>query len=178
MQIIQNSSCEKSRKVPIKERPFLSDQQITQKMMIGSADKNTTLKNINNMTRKLQRETHERKILMSGTENEKPSTISIIIIHPQTEIQIASPLVPVINTTNVFPVVARILDRYCVSDRVGAAIVSATLQDISLITLNDKTQVVDRRACAKNRKNLQESPISFEQEFLGLYYDGRKDKTV
>jgi hypothetical protein len=114
----------------------------------------------------------------------KPSTSSSIIIPPKIEILIASPLVPVINTTttNVFPVVARTLDRYCVSDRVGAASVSATLQDIGLITLNDKTQVVDRskihRARAKNRKNLQESLISFDQEFLGLYNDGRKDKTM
>jgi hypothetical protein len=112
--LFENCSCEKSRKVPIKKRPFLSDQRSTRKMMINSVDRNSTLKNVNNMTRKLQREKYERKILMSRTENEKPRTSSSIIISPQTEIQIASPLVPVINTTtiNVFPVVARTLNRY------------------------------------------------------------------
>lgn len=62
----------------------------------------------------------------------------------QTKIQIALPLVPVINITitKLYPVVARKLDRFGVSKRVGAAIMSTNFQDVSLITLTDTTHVV------------------------------------
>nr|CAI5833380.1 unnamed protein product [Callosobruchus analis] len=43
----------------------------------------------------------------------------------------------VVRTKGAFSVVARTLDRYGISDRAGAAIVSATLQDISLINKED-----------------------------------------
>lgn len=51
----------------------------------------------------------------------------------------------------------RKLDRLGVSDRIGAAIMSATFQDVSLITLNDTTQVVAhskiRRIHVKDRND-------------------------
>ncbi|KAJ8972312.1 hypothetical protein NQ314_000227 [Rhamnusium bicolor] len=70
-----------------------------------------------------------------------------------------------------FPVVARTLDRYGISDRAGAAIVSATLQDMGLINEEDYSKVVDRnmirRVRAKKRSDLSKTPQSFDCENFG-----------
>lgn len=81
-----------------------------------------------------------------------------------------------------FPVVARTLDRYCISDRAGAAIVSAVLQDVGLISQNDTSCAVDRskirRARMKKRTALTSKPLVIDSNQFGLYFDGRKDKTL
>jgi hypothetical protein len=185
-----NCLCEKDRKVPLKERVFLSDQRTIRSMMIGTIDRNTTKKNENNIDRKLKREIYEKNMVTPDTN--KPITSSNVKNVSQTENQVSQNSTPqilsnttVINSTStkVFPVVARTLDRYGVSDRVGAAIVSATLQDIGLITQNDTSNVVDRskirRARSKKRTTVIEaSSLNIEEGLLGLFYDGRKDKTL
>uniref|UniRef100_A0A6P7F0G4 Uncharacterized protein LOC114324720 n=1 Tax=Diabrotica virgifera virgifera TaxID=50390 RepID=A0A6P7F0G4_DIAVI len=81
-----------------------------------------------------------------------------------------------------FPVVARTLDRYGVSDRAGAAIISAAFQDIGLITESDSSRVIDRsrvrRARSKARATISDEPTIFDTDTIGLFYDGRKDKTL
>ncbi|KAJ8930679.1 hypothetical protein NQ314_016493 [Rhamnusium bicolor] len=83
--------------------------------------------------------------------------------------------------TNPFSAVARTLDRYGISDRAGAAIISATLQDIGIIIDNDMSNVVDRskvRRCrTKTRTILNKNPFNFEG-CIGISFDGRKDKTL
>lgn len=63
-----------------------------------------------------------------------------------------------ITTTKVFFLIVRTMDRYGVWNWIGAAIVSVTLQDVSLIILKDMTQVVDHiqvcQCSAKYMKNL------------------------
>lgn len=78
------------------------------------------------------------------------------------------------------PVLAEILDRYAISDRAGAAIASAVLQDYGLVSDRSSENVIDRhkirRARQKNRNNLQ--TVSNSIFIRGLYFDGRKDKTL
>lgn len=77
------------------------------------------------------------------------------------------------------PTVFSLLDRLKLSSMVGAAISSATLVDVGLITENDMSNVIDtckiRRAREKHRKNLANGPF---ENFEGLYFDGKKDKTL
>lgn len=73
-----------------------------------------------------------------------------------------------------------VLDRYKISDRVGAAIASATLLDVGLIHEQDQSKIIDqskvRRARTKKRMELQsEMPLTPTR---GLYFDGRKDSTI
>lgn len=73
---------------------------------------------------------------------------------------------------------AKTCDRFGISDRSAALVVSATLQDLGLIQNEDKTRVVDRskirRERLKVRRQLQCTPLG---RFSGLYFDGRKDRT-
>lgn len=75
---------------------------------------------------------------------------------------------------------ARTCDRYAVSDRAAAAIASAVLEDVGLITNEDKTSVIDRnklrRERLKKRKKLQHEQTL--DVLRGLYFNGRKDKTL
>jgi hypothetical protein len=76
------------------------------------------------------------------------------------------------------PSVSRICDRYGVSDRCAASIVTATLKDIGLVSPNDSTLVIDRSKVRRQRDRTRmtlraEAPKSVK----GLYFDGRKDKT-
>lgn len=52
-----------------------------------------------------------------------------------------------------FPAVAKILDRYGISDRAGASIVSATLQDLGFINEDDTANVIDRNKIRRARAN-------------------------
>lgn len=75
---------------------------------------------------------------------------------------------------------ARTCDRYAVSDRAAAVIASSVLEDVGLITNEDKTSVIDRnklrRERLKKRKKLQHEQTL--DVLRGLYFDGRKDKTL
>lgn len=65
------------------------------------------------------------------------------------------------------------------SDRVGAAIVSATLQDIGIISKDNTFNVVDRNKIRKARekqRKLSMAPLTYKN--FGLHFDGRKDKTL
>lgn len=80
------------------------------------------------------------------------------------------------------PTVASACDRTGVSDRAAAAIASAVLKDVGIITEDNKSKVIDRmkirRERGKNRTN--EILKSFNQVGgnIGLFFDGRKDKTI
>ncbi|XP_037049023.1 uncharacterized protein LOC119083408 [Bradysia coprophila] len=77
------------------------------------------------------------------------------------------------------PTVSSLLDRFKLSSTVGAAISSATLVDVGMITETDMSNVIDtckiKRAREKHRNNLINSSL---EKFEGLYFDGKKDKTL
>jgi hypothetical protein len=74
------------------------------------------------------------------------------------------------------PNLAEACDRYQISDRAAACIVSSALQDIGVITTKNRNFIIDRHKIARSRTN--------RREFLGkklfslptaLYFDGKKD---
>ncbi|CAH0551110.1 unnamed protein product [Brassicogethes aeneus] len=74
-----------------------------------------------------------------------------------------------------------IQDRYGVSDKAGAAIASAVLEDYRIINIDDNQNIIDRykvrRARDNERKKLQK--VQTESHSLrGLYFDGHKDITL
>lgn len=75
--------------------------------------------------------------------------------------------------------VAKIADRYGLSDRAAAAISTAALIDFVIITANDKNFVIDRNKIHRSRLKLrttQLEKLNFD-DIEGLCMDGRKDIT-
>ncbi|GBN78069.1 hypothetical protein AVEN_81878-1, partial [Araneus ventricosus] len=77
----------------------------------------------------------------------------------------------------------RTLDRFGISDREGAAIVSAALQDVGIISESNVLNVVDRNKIRRGRTKAKTTLLSqvikdYDHDQFGLYFDGRKGKTL
>ena len=76
---------------------------------------------------------------------------------------------------------ARMCDRYQLSDRAGAAVGTSVLQDLGLVTNDDRSLVIDHQKLRRERERCREEIRKKEQENFnfvgGLYLDGRKDGT-
>lgn len=177
-----NCTCEKIRKIPIKERNFLLDQRTDRKMAIGGVDRETTKK----ITSLLARKRRHVDVELDGNKSTLPGPSC------SSSSRLSEKCVSFTTSTNQYnmapkvakdlPIVARTLDRYSISDRAGAAIVSAVLQDVGLISQNNMSNVVDRskirRIRLKKRSAFANELIIFDSNQFGIYFDGRKDKTL
>ena len=76
---------------------------------------------------------------------------------------------------------AKTCDRYGVSDRCAAALVSSTLKDIEVVNSNDKSGVVDRSKIRRERHKYRQELLNLSSEenisLPALYFDGRRDLT-
>ncbi|GBM55129.1 hypothetical protein AVEN_207018-1 [Araneus ventricosus] len=77
----------------------------------------------------------------------------------------------------------RTWDRFGISDRAGAAIVSAALQDVGIISESNVLNVAERNKIrlggTKARTTLLSQVIKYyDHDQFGLYFDGRKDRTL
>ncbi|GBM96881.1 hypothetical protein AVEN_44395-1 [Araneus ventricosus] len=77
----------------------------------------------------------------------------------------------------------RTLDRFGISDRAGAAIVSAVLQDVGIISESNVLNVVDRNKIRRGRTKARTTLLSqvikdYDHGQFGLYFEGRKDRTL
>ncbi|GBO30797.1 hypothetical protein AVEN_30996-1 [Araneus ventricosus] len=83
-----------------------------------------------------------------------------------------------------FSAVARTLDRFGISDRAGAAIVSAALQNVRIISESNVSSVVDRNKIRHERTKARTTLLSqsvikdYDHEQIGLYLDGLKERTL
>ena len=85
---------------------------------------------------------------------------------------------PSIQNRKKWPNLARICERYQLSDR---AVANSVLVDVGLVTEDDKTRIIDRSKLRRERERCRNEIRSEEQQNLGLvnamYLDGRKDAT-
>ena len=76
---------------------------------------------------------------------------------------------------------ARMSERFQISNRAAAAIANSVMQDLGLITDNDKTYVIDRSKLQRERQRCHAEIRKKEQENFKLvntiYFNGRKDAT-
>jgi len=81
-----------------------------------------------------------------------------------------------------YPNLARICDRYQVSDRAGAAIATSVLKDHGIVSSKDSTFVVDKNKLRRERERQRKVIQKEEQQTIhlinGFYIDGRKDATL
>lgn len=87
--------------------------------------------------------------------------------------------VSVYNTLNL-PQVARVADRYKISDRAAAALSTAVLVDVGVINDQNTNMVIDKNKIRRKRikeRNDQIEIVSFEG-IRAIYFDGRIDHTI
>uniref|UniRef100_A0A6P7FSZ7 Uncharacterized protein LOC114333747 n=1 Tax=Diabrotica virgifera virgifera TaxID=50390 RepID=A0A6P7FSZ7_DIAVI len=199
---LNSCSCLKQNKVPIKERPFLQDQRSCRQMMIGSVDfeavrqqqkreirskcdkGNNIIDDAKPSTASYNRQVDGMELEIEPvfnnidgyevTQPEEKNEQSAVISDEQTILQ------PTKRNTRNLSELAKTLDRYAVSDRAGVAIASAVVQDYGIVNNEDTQNIINRhkvrRAIQQNRVDLQK--FSKSTILLGLYFDGRKDKTL
>ena len=196
-------TCPKENKVPNEERAFLEDQRTFRLMMIGGTDKMTSAKLKKRFQRKQLANASVRKQLDFTSQVQDKSTIesdnesdmecNMNISEDEDLMYERPPIIPKAATSEStivilsnqmrkkLPKLAKISDRYGVSNTVGAAIASAALEDLGIITKTDKTNVIDRSKLKRERDSirtfLQASAIP-KITPQTLYFDGRKDKTL
>ena len=76
---------------------------------------------------------------------------------------------------------AIICDRYKISDRAGAAIANAVLQDYGIITTDENSLIIDRNKLRRSRFSVRRDLANEVHENItdisAIYLDGRKDQT-
>ncbi|ESN96201.1 hypothetical protein HELRODRAFT_163242 [Helobdella robusta] len=107
-----------------------------------------------------------------SSEEYKPSTPSQLRRHSPSNFRKSVKL----------PNLAQACDRTGISDRSASLLVNAVLQDLQIITKTNSSQIVDRskirRERTKRRAHLQNKSFNEFTAVRGLYFDGRKDKTI
>lgn len=193
--------CEKSKKVPKSEQAFLLDQRTSRKMFIGNIDIAATQKIRRAEKRKLQEEVRKSTVQYTGLpRKDTDGSVTDESNTEDTEIS-GEPLtshcfVPEPSTSSgnksskkesskqmrlKLPTLAKICDRYGVSSRAAAAISSAVLKDIGVITQDNSSKVIDKCKVQRERqksRGLSTATQLNSTEIRGLYFDGRKDKTI
>ena len=191
-------SCPKPKKIPEMERTFLIDQRTLRQMCIGAVDLKTTEKQIKRSHRK-QKEaeamSHKKNISASATPSRLIFSDSDSDMDRQNSDTDTDYFKPSTSTSMLtksggkkrsrsrqYAALAIACDRTGVSDRSGAIIASAVLEDLGMITETDTSNVVDRSKVRRERKKVraeyqQGNKVQLEP-LKGLYFDGRKDQTL
>lgn len=174
--------CCTSKKVPESLRPFLNDQR-SDRMM-----------NVNQIRHIIQ---ECRQSELESTKNQHPKTNDIIDNDDEcfpddpTDADFVIPRSFVhnskkkcarstkYNTMNIDPV-AVVCDRYGISDTAGAAVSTATLELAGLVKDDDLYLVIDKNKLKRAREKVGRQLYSKrdDDDIVGLYFDGRKDRTM
>ena len=204
--------CEKIKKVPIIEKAFLQDQRSQRQMVIRGVDKATTKKIAHREIKKQEQHFRILKYREETSDNIRMKLESLrsaketneFDLDPKEESEeevspVGLPSSSAVENSHLepstlqmqmrvkLPSLASICDRTGVSDRTAAAIASAVLEDIGLITPLDNSKVIDRMKVRRERKRNRERLIvksRHETDELqnvrikGLYFDGRKNHTI
>lgn len=183
----KNCICPREKKVQPLEHKFLNDQRTSRKMKIGEVDLFTTKK----INRKLNRKELERQRLLkiSKTNNKTDSQLNT---SNESTLRDDDQRFPNIEQTTQnknkkkqynmqhLPNLSLALDRYGISDRAGSFIATSVLQDYGVITKTNTVNVIDKNKVRNARKNKRKELQSNNSvnEVNGLYFDGRKDRTL
>ena len=79
-----------------------------------------------------------------------------------------------------FPLALTSIQLVKLSDRSAAAVATAVLQDVGIVTKESSVQVIDKNKLRRARENVRHKimdSINY-QPLNAIYFDGRKDKTL
>lgn len=183
----ENCSCTKPKKVPISERDFLLDQRNDRKMAISGVDAKETARLLKKHQRQENLKRTEQACFPSTSQTDTvpvrvlPPRSQSLSIEPSTKSDLKeSPSNSFSRNTLTLPTVAKVCDRYGLSTRSAAAVASAVLVDVGMVSSEDLNLVIDKnkihRAVSKSRT--QASKDIDKIIIKSIYFDGRKDKTL
>ncbi|CAH1115201.1 unnamed protein product [Psylliodes chrysocephalus] len=94
---------------------------------------------------------------------------------PSTSKELAIP-----RNTIKLPTLAKVCDRYGLSDRSAAAVATAVLQEVGIVTKESSVQIINKNKLRRARKYLRTKIINLVdcEPITAMYFDGRKDKTL
>lgn len=151
--------CAVENKVPMDQRDFLFDQRGSRQLNIIT----TAQQNNSSVEHSQMLEEENYVISINRSSDSKRSTESLKL---QNRLKL--------------PHVAKVCDRYGISLRSAAAVTSAVLQDVGLISEENYNLVIDKgkiqRAISKSRVKVANFLDGID--LFGLYFDGRKDRTL
>ena len=177
-----NCFCSFDKKIPGREWPFLLDQRNARKLFISSLDRSTTSKNISTQKRKeAQFEREERELKRQLLDQPSQEFLECDF----EEVESYQPSTSNNNkyTRNHYQLrnLAVMCDRYQISDRAGAAIANAVLQDYGIITPDENSLIIDRNKLHRSRfsvrRDLANEAHKNISDISAIYFDGRKDPT-
>ncbi|ESN92992.1 hypothetical protein HELRODRAFT_165142 [Helobdella robusta] len=194
-------NCFCKNKVPKRERDFLTDQRTVRKMIIGNTDKKISQSLQKSLARKAKEEARLSKIEGPCVKKQKCDNLAFDEVEeveeikqinfppdsseeykPSTPSQLRRPSPSNFRKSVKLPNLAQACDRTGISDRSASLLVNAVLQDLQIITKTNSSQIVDRskirRERTKRRAHLQNKSFNEFTAVRGLYFDGRKDKTI
>lgn len=161
-------------------------------MIISGVDKKETARLLKRQQRQVKKPVRTAKKSLSTQETESVSTScdedssdSSQETKPEVSpTNTASIEIPSTSTANrntlPLPTVAKVCDRYGLSTRSAAAVASAVLADIGLVSTEDISLVIDKnkihRAVSKARREVSKEIGGII--IKSIYFDGRKDKTL
>lgn len=193
-----NCVCPKPTKVPEIERTFLTDQRTHRKMSIGSVDLKTTEK----LKKRAERKQKEASAISHNRNTSSSATLSKLTIldtvsdvdscNSENDIDFLKPstskprLIPPTGEgtprSSRYPATAIACDRTGISDRAGAIIATAVLEDLGIVTETNPSNVIDRHKIRRERKKIRTKYQQKNEKQLeilkGFYFDGRKDQTL
>lgn len=178
-------SCEKSKKVPVKERMFLQNQRSLWIGFIGCVDVPTLLA----LQNKAERKHYNSKKNLAKEEEESPDPDfgekQLASAEEQEMVDLNGINNPDINfhyaissTSQMrirLPSTATVCDRYNLSDRAAAAITSAVLQDFGIVTEVDTSHVGDKKKL-KGRDRWKD--LNFSSSVTKIRHTARNDQTA
>lgn len=189
--------CPTPKKVPKLEHPFLIDQRSSRAMIIGGIDQKETNKMEKRNKRKEKSMQSRSLALLPDLEHACISSNDCLddsIIDDSSDESFAGSTIttrkkkenignPTVNVKQHLPVnlpsFSRACDRRAISNRAGAQLASALLQDLNIISPDNQAAVIDKskifRERLKNRQNISSTRTT---ELIALYFDGRKDETI
>ncbi|CAH2098548.1 unnamed protein product [Euphydryas editha] len=192
----QSCTCRKEKKVPKEEQIFLKDQRTNRLMVIETIDIIQSKKLQNRQLRALKQ---EGSSITTAKNQEKPATSyrsNRNRFDYNLDLPSCSSTTQDINTCTTasqkksisikltdasLHSLTTVCDRYGVSDRAAAAIVSSVLRSTSNADSEVQlTNVVDRMKLRRMRKKVRKQ-ILIEEKIMyipALYFDGRKDRTA
>jgi len=192
--------CE-AEKVPSEEEEFLQDQRTVRLMFIGNVDRVASEKLKKRQDRKVRENTSRAKRALEFSSDQQRLVCGVISSESSdAEVELATKITEVQEKTDSeyenktfassgarrrskqmrksLPKVAKLCDRFCVSDRAGAAIATAVLEDFGIVSQDEPTNVIDRYKLRRERKLARDRCEHSAHPVQTLYFDGRKDRTL
>lgn len=198
---LMSCKCKRADKVPLSERDFLVDQRGARKMIIGGIDLMETKRLQKKISRKESESRRHSDSIQQEQSKQQCNSRSYNVedkdddtdtsdeddtlskSHCKHDLPTPESKRQKMAMTVRLPSLAKACDRTGVSDRAAAIIASSVLQDMGIVSPNDTSKVIDRSKIRRERSRTRQELTKLDSDssmtcFPGLYFDGRKDKTL